>query len=301
MMKRLKMKMMVAKYIGVALMIFSLKLQAQLSDTLSSPDTRKLKSFIIISGTAYTATLIGLNELWYKDSDRQSFSFFNDNNQWKQLDKAGHFFSAFHLSTGTSKGLQWCNVSKGKSDLWGSVAGFLILLPIEIFDGFSADYGASPGDLLANALGSGFFLGQNKLWDEVRIHPKFSFQRTNYPALRTDNILGNSLITEIFKDYNGQTYWLSFDIDKFMRFPKWLNIVAGYGATGMVYATTAENSAAGYEAFRQYYLGIDFDLSHIKTRSKALNTLLFFVNMVKLPAPAIRYSGQKISFHAFAF
>lgn len=287
---------MEVKFIVALFVAASLKVCAQPSDTLSTTDKKKVSTFLIVSGSGYTATLIGLNELWYKDSPRQSFSFFNDNNQWKQLDKAGHFFSAFHLSAGTSKSLQGCGVSKNKSDLWGSVTGFLILLPIEIFDGISADYGASAGDLFANAAGAGFFLGQNKLWNEVRIHPKYSFQRTGYPALRPDNILGNSLVTEIFKDYNGQTYWLSFNMDKFMKFPKWLNLAVGYGAEGMVYATTLENTAAGYHATRQFYLGLDFDISHLKSRSKVVNTILFVVNMVKLPAPALRFSGSSISF-----
>ncbi len=283
------------------LMLVTSQLHAQYADSTVSIDKKKLRSFIILSSSAYVATLIGLNELWYKESEKQSFTFFNDNNQWKQVDKVGHFYSAFHLSSGTSKGLQWTGVKKSKADLWGSVTGFMILLPIEIFDGFSANYGASPGDLLANAAGASFYLGQEKLWDEIRIHPKFSFQRTGYPSLRPDDILGNGMPSELFKDYNGQTYWLSFDIDKFFTFPRWLNIVVGYGATGMVYATDSENSAAGYQAVRQYYLGVDFDLSHIKTHSKALNTLLYFVNMVKLPAPAIRYSGKEVTFHVFEF
>lgn len=283
------------------LVVSSFQLRAQSTDTIKVVDSKRLKSFIIISSAAYTVTLIGLNELWYKESEKQPFTFFNDNHEWKQVDKAGHFFSAFQLSSGTSKSLQWCGVKKSSADLWGSLTGFMLLLPIEIFDGFSANYGASPGDLLANAAGAGFYLGQAKLWNEVRIHPKFSFQRTGYPPLRPDNILGNGIPSELVKDYNGQTYWLSFDVDKFIKFPKWLNLAVGYGADGMVYATDSENQAAGYTAIRQYYIGIDFDLSHIKTRSKAVNTLIFFVNMIKLPAPAIEFSGNNVSFKTFQF
>ncbi len=283
------------------LVVSSFQLRAQSTDTIKVVDSKRLKSFIIISSAAYTVTLIGLNELWYKESEKQPFTFFNDNHEWKQVDKAGHFFSAFQLSSGTSKSLQWCGVKKSSADLWGSLTGFMLLLPIEIFDGFSANYGASPGDLLANAAGAGFYLGQAKLWNEVRIHPKFSFQRTGYPPLRPDNILGNGIPSELVKDYNGQTYWLSFDVDKFIKFPKWLNLAVGYGADGMVYATDSENQAAGYTAIRQYYIGIDFDLSHIKTRSKAVNTLIFFVNMIKLPAPAIEFSGNNVSFKPFQF
>lgn len=267
----------------------------------AEPDTKRLKSFIIIGGSGYAAAMVGLNQLWYKNAENQSFAFFNDSRQWKQLDKAGHFFSAFHLSQATSRGLQWCDVNTNKAHLWGSVTGFLMLLPIEVFDGFSTNYGASTTDLLANAGGAAFYYGQTALWNEIRLHPKFSFQRTPYPSFRDDDTLGDGLISELVKDYNGQTYWLSVDMNKFLTFPKWLNLAIGYGARGMVYATDGQNLANGYTARRQVYLGLDLDLSHIKTRSKALNTLLYIVNLVKLPAPAVEFSGNSVSGSLFQF
>jgi hypothetical protein len=291
---------MAVRFFILVLLASASHLQAQVSDS-SAVNKKRLHGFIAASGVLYTASIIGLNQLWYSESEKEPFHFFNDNDQWKQVDKFGHFYSGFYLSYGYSKGLQWAGVTKAKSDLWGSLAGFMILVPIEIFDGFATDYGASAGDLLANGLGAGFYLGQSVLWDEIRLQPKFSFMRTEYPALRDDDVLGSSFITEMLKDYNGQTYWLSVNIDRFIRFPRWLNLVVGYGANGMVYAEDSQNEAAGYHAYRQYYLGIDFDLSHIKTRSKALNTALFFVNMIKLPAPAIRFSEKGTSFNAFQF
>jgi hypothetical protein len=301
-MKRaLKKKMMVVTRPLVMLFLaLCSSLQAQPSDT-TMVDSRKIKSFVWVTGVAYTATLIGLSELWYKDSEKQSFAFFNDNAEWKQVDKFGHFYSAFYVSYGTSSIITSYGLQKRKADFWGSAAGFLLLMPIEILDGFSADYGASPGDLLANALGVGFYLGQASLWNEIRIQPKFSFQRTGYPDLRDNGVLGKGAVSEFVKDYNGQTYWLSFNMDKFIPFPKWLNLAAGYGATGMVYARDSQNEAAGYQAIRQYYIGLDFDFSHIKTRSKALNTMLFVVGMVRLPAPAVTFSKQGNTFRFFQF
>ncbi|QOI98438.1 MAG: DUF2279 domain-containing protein [Flammeovirgaceae bacterium] len=270
-------------------------------DSTTVINQKRLYTVLIAGGAGYTATLIGLNQLWYAQSERQSFRFFNDNKEWKQVDKVGHFFAAFHFSSATSATLQWSNIEKHKANLWGSVTGFLILLPIEILDGFSADYGASGGDLLANAAGSAFFLGQSLIWNEIRIQPKFSFQRTGYPALRTDGTLGTGMPSEIIKDYNGQTYWLSVNLDKFLHFPKWLNLAFGYGAHEMVYARDHDNQAAGYNAFRQYYVGLDFDLSHIRTKSKVFNTILFLVNMVRLPAPAFQFSKNGTSFRLFQF
>ena len=51
---------------------------------------------------------------------------------------------------------------------------------IEILDGFSSQYGFSPGDFTANILGSGLFIGQEFAWDDQRIKLKFSFHKKNY-------------------------------------------------------------------------------------------------------------------------
>ncbi len=271
----------------------------QSTDT-SRVNKKRLTTFIVGSSVVYSGTLIGLNELWYSQSDKQDFQWFNDNHEWKQVDKLGHFFSSYYFSYSTSQALRWSGVKPKKSDWIGALTGFAIMLPIEIMDGYSAAYGASSGDLLANALGAGFYYGQAALWNEQRIYPKFSFHTTDYAALRP-NVLGENVLSQMFKDYNGQTYWLSVDMDKFIRFPKWLNLAIGYGAEGMVYANDASNEANGYHAYRQFYVALDFDLTSIKTRSKAVKTLIFFANMIKIPAPTIKFSSAGTRFHILYF
>lgn len=267
----------------------------------SASVNRSPRKLIIATGVTYTASILALSEMWYSQSPRQSFTFFNDWHEWKQVDKAGHFFSAFHLSAGTAQILKKYNLSEKKANAWGAATGFLFLLPVEILDGFSAGYGASLPDLAANLSGSAFYYLQASWWHEVRIQPKFSFQRTSYPDLRDDDTLGNGLLSEMLKDYNGQTYWLSVNMDRFISFPRWLNLTVGYGANGMVYARDQQNETAGFKAYRQYYVGLDIDFSHIKTRSKALNTLLFIVNTIKLPAPALEFSDNGSKWHWLMF
>lgn len=279
--------------------LISFETLAQQTDSLFV-NKKRLTTFTLTSGAAYTATMVGLSELWYKDAGRQSFRFFNDNAEWKQVDKLGHFYAGFYFSYGTSKALRWSNVQQRKADFIGAATGFLILAPIEVFDGFSKAYGASTGDLMANAAGSVFFLGQSLLWGEPRIYPKFSFHRTDYAVLRP-NTLGDTFASEFLKDYNGQTYWLSFDMDKFMNFPKWLNIAVGYGANEMIFARDSQNAEAGYSAYRQYYLALDLDLTGIKTRSKVLKTFFSLVSLLKLPAPALELSRSRAKFHPLYF
>ncbi len=257
-------------------------------------DKKRLRTVVIGSGVAYAATMVGLNQLWYSQYPRQSFQFFNDADEWKQVDKVGHFYSAFQLSSIGSRMLQWSHVPKRKSDIYGTVAGFVVMSSIEVFDGFSAGYGASATDLIADACGAGLYLGENLIWNEVRIYPKFSF-RTSPLAAESPATLGTGF-SQLLKDYNGQTYWLSVDMDKFIPFPKWLNLCVGYGANNMIHAHDEDNVAAGYVPYRQFYFGIDFDLTAIHSRSKMVNSLIYFVNMIRIPAPALEFSthGTKL-------
>ncbi len=186
----------------LVLLVCPLLATSQVPDSTYKVNKKRLKAVTIGGTVAYGAALVGLSQLWYADSESQPFQFFNDNPEWKQVDKFGHFFSGFYLSYGASRALRWCNVKPKQSDLVGSLVGFGVMLPIEILDGYSEAYGASAGDLLANAAGAAFFLGQSRLWNEIRIYPKFSFHRTHYADLRPD-VLGNDIISEIFKDYNG--------------------------------------------------------------------------------------------------
>lgn len=260
----------------------------------------RLRTFAIASGAVYGITLYGLNRLWYKDSERQSFRFFNDLPEWKQVDKLGHFYSAFYFSFGTSQALRWCGVAPKKSDLVGALTGFLVLVPIEVFDGYSDAYGASVGDLIANAAGSSFFLGQKLIWKEVRLLPKFSFRQTEFAGYRPQT-LGDSEVSEVFKDYNGQTYWISIDMDKFMTFPRWLNLAVGYGAHNMLYARDSQSRFNGFDPYRQYYFSIDLDLTAVRTRSKFLKTVIFVLNTIKIPAPTVEFSRKGNAFHLLGF
>ena len=261
------------------------------------------KKLALYGGLTYGATLTGLSVAWYSENGFTNFRFFNDNAEWNQMDKFGHAFGTYQFSRIGYEMLKKTDLDERKSLYWATGVSFAMLLPIEILDGFSEDYGFSYGDIIANLVGSGLSLGEQLLWNEQRIKLKYSFHQTSYAALRP-NLLGNGLHEEFLKDYNGQTYWLSFDVHAFFKeskFPKWLNIAAGYGAEGMVYAREDQNNLAGYESHRQYYLGLDFDLSYIPTKSKFLKTLLFLADMVKLPAPAIEITKNGIQGHLFYY
>ena len=132
---------------------------------------------------------------------------------------------------------------------------------MKLLDGFSKEWGASWGDLIANTSGTFVFVGQELLWKEQRIQMKFSFKPSEYAKYRPD-LLGSNFLQQSIKDYNGQVYWLSFNINAFKKtsLPNWLNVALGYGADGMYSGNPFEKGA-----FREYYLSLDINLRKIKT------------------------------------
>jgi hypothetical protein len=291
-------------------LIFILNIQSQSkpsffqrSDTLN---LKRRRAVYISEAAGATIALIGLNQLWYADYPRSSFHFFNDNSSWMQMDKFGHVFSSYYIGKMGMDALNWAGESKKKQLIYGATLGFVFLTTIEVFDGFSEEWGFSTGDVLANALGTSLLIGQELLWDEQRIQFKFSFQTTQY-AENHPNELGKNTLQQILKDYNGQTYWLSVNLWSFFKeskIPKWLNFSLGYGANGL-----PENSydfsfrpPEPIESYRQFFTSIDVDLTKINTNSDFLKTLFNIFNFVKIPAPTFEYrSNGNFKFHLLYF
>lgn len=225
------------------------------AQTDSSISKKRLWGVVAVSSTMYVASLIALNEVWYKNTPRTHFHFFNDNPQWRQIDKIGHAYSAYHISRSSFELLRWAGLPSPKASLWAALSSQIIMIPIEVLDGFSANYGASWGDLLANLSGALLWWGQYQIWKEPHVHFKFSFSPSPFATLRP-NVLGKNFAEQLIKDYNGQTYWLSIDWNyfaKIKKFPQWINLAIGTAAYEMVYARESENNANGFYSYRRFF------------------------------------------------
>lgn len=265
---------------------------------------------LIIGGSAiYAGTMFGLYQLWYKDYPQSSFHFINDNHEWQQLDKGGHIFNAYYMGIIGYESLRWAGLDKRKSAWYGGSLGFMYLSVIEILDGFSTEWGASGGDLIANTFGSATYIGQQLIWDEQRFQIKWSVHPTDYAQYRPE-LLGRNFSERSIKDYNGQTFWLSGNIHSFLkkdsRFPKWLNVAAGYGGEGMTGGASNPSEIDGiplphFDRYRKFYIAPDIDLSKIKTGSQTLNLLLKSLGIFKFPLPTLEFSNKGIKFHPLYF
>ncbi|WP_179009995.1 DUF2279 domain-containing protein [Winogradskyella forsetii] len=275
----------------------SLFSQSKFNSFLKPSDSLNLsrRNTVVITQTALASTtLIGLNQLWYADYPRSNFKTLNDSGEWLQMDKMGHVFSSYQLGRLGANTLNWAGVGKKDQLLYGATLGFGFLTIVEIMDGFSEEWGFSWSDMAANAAGTGLYVGQELLWNEQRMVLKYSFHRTQY-AKQRPNKLGNGFSEEFLKDYNGQTYWLSANINSFLRtetIPNWLNVAFGYGAEGMLTGEANDPLFLNQNRRRQFYLSLDVDLTRIKTNSNVLKTIFDVFNAIKVPFPALELNNK---------
>jgi VanZ family protein len=287
------------------LLLFSCSIYS--SDSLSVFKKRKrvlCTGVSAFTGSSYTL----LYQLWYKNYPQGKFHAFNDNLEWLQMDKCGHAFTTYQLGCATMNAMRWAGYHNKKRLLAGCFSGMLYMSGIEVMDGFNKGWGFSWGDMAANVLGASACASQEILWKEQRIQFKFSFRKSQFAKYRPE-LLGSNFSEQIIKDYNGQTYWLSVNLSSMFslskKFPTWLNIAFGYGATGMtgghqnITVTNEFGQSIFFERKRHYYLSLDADLSKIKTRYNWLNHLLRAVNCLKIPFPSIEFSGNTLSGNLF--
>jgi len=256
--------------------------------------------------SAFTGALVVLDHAWYKNYPRSGFHFHNDFPDWLQQDKLGHLVAGYYLSRISTPAFRWAGVRNNPSALYGALGGSLFLTTIEILDGFSEQWGASLPDFAANTMGSALFAGQQFLWGEQRITVKYSYSESGIAHYRP-GLLGSSLPEKMLKDYNGQTYWLSANLNSFFPesnlFPPWLNLAVGHGAHGMLGSRLnpiAHNNSPlpQLTRYREWYLAPDIDLTRIPVGNPWLQKLLYALNIFKFPTPAVAFNTESgLTFH----
>lgn len=283
----------------------------------ATPNKKRIWTVAALQIGAYAGALTLLHETWYNDLPKESFHVFNDNDEWLQVDKVGHAWSAYQLSRISMANWKWAGLSR-KQQIWlGGLSGAAFQTAIEFFDAHGVEWGWSWGDIAANMAGSALLIGQELGWKEQRVSFKYSYHQMHYsdPMLikRNEELFGNSLPERMLKDYNGQTYWLSANLRSFFKqsnIPAWLNISIGYGGNGMFGGddniwndpdTGVELDRSDVARVRQWYLAPDIDFTRIKTNSKFLRSVLFCLNAIKLPAPTLVFSNGKFVVHGFYF
>ncbi|MGH1336257.1 MAG: DUF2279 domain-containing protein [Aureispira sp.] len=300
----------------------------------NAPTFNKVRFWGMTTGilTSYSLATIGLNQAWYANYPRSSFHTFDDWSGWRRMDKFGHAMTGYFESKWIGDLYIWMGVPQREARWIGFGAGLLFQTTLEVMDGFSDQWGFSWGDMGFNVLGSGTYLAQELLWKEQRIRWKLSAHRPRYSTApihstngaaitslkeRAAQLYGNSPAELFFKEYNGQTIWLSANVASFL--PKttsktpfqWVNVAVGYGIE-QVYGAEQNSwedaqgnhfaAPTGYERQSQFFVSLDIDFERIPTRHKWLKTVFGVLNIFKIPFPALEINtAGGVHFHPFYF
>ena len=262
---------------------------------------KKLNQLILYEVGTYSLGLVAMNELWYKNYPKSNFHFINDNSSWLQMDKMGHIATSYYSGVNGIKLYRWAGIDEKKAILIGGLRGTFYNSIIEILDGFSENWGASMGDFASNSFGSFIAISQELYWKEQRILIKYSYSRSDL-SYQNSELFGDNFFQRTFKDYNGQTYWISMNINSILRvdnsqFPDWLNLALGHSAKGM----TSPNNTTNDGRYRQFFLSFDIDLMRIKSKNKIFNVLSNVFGYIKIPFPTVEYSNNQFTLHPIYF
>ena len=290
---------------------------------------KKFYTALGIGSVIYGAGTYSIVRYWYSDYGFTKFHIFDDWGEWQHIDKIGHIYTAYNQSSVMYDGARWTGMNKNNSLVFGITMGMLLQTTIEVLDGFSPKWGFSIADMGANVMGAGLFFAEQKFWDEQRILMKVSSGKRKYSTdkitandgisftsldARVNYIFGNSFPERYLKDYNAQTYWLSFNISSFIKddkIPHWINISLGFGAQNMYggYSNSwtdnygnAFSLSEDLDRYKQFYLTPDIDFSKIQVKSQFLRSVFKALNIIKLPMPGIEVNTRgKLQFHYLVF
>ena len=276
----------------------------QKSDSINC---RRVAFSALSIGTSWTIGTIGFSKVWYADYPKTKFHTYNDFSNWLQMDKVGHFYTANKLSKVTSDLFKWSGLKNKQAILLGAGIGLGLQTTLEVLDARSAEWGFSWSDMSANSLGVISFAAQELLWNEEKFIFKFSYHPTSYASVRP-NVLGSNFSQSLLKDYNGQTYWMSFSPSSLMKsskIPDWLCFSFGYSVNQKlvgdqeVYIDNTTNIT--YHSQREWLLSLDIDFSRLTIKRVWLKAICKQLNYIKIPFPALMYSNHKWSGYGLYF
>ena len=236
-----------------------------------------------------------------REDQRSKFHTFNDwYNPDLNVDKIGHIWGAQAYTVGLYHIFKWAGLNETNSMIWSSTASWLFQIQMEVTDGFYERWGFSWWDVGANTLGA-VYPNLQRIYEPLQsVHLKMAY----YPS----EDYRKGWIDYPLKDYDGFTYWLSFTVEDFLPqswkpyWPDWLAVAVGYGANEVFegpndYNVSPDNVGLGEQ---EWYIGLDYDLKRLPGDSDFMIFLKESLNLIRLPAPAIRITPSGI-YYAFFF
>jgi len=227
---------------------------------LITPRQKRFRTGLLISGFTLGTALYGAVAWW--DDSTSNFQmrherWFEEDTPNGGADKLGHAFS-FYVSTRLmTSGFQWAGHDKHQAVQIAGLTSAILSLGVEVFDGFTQEYGFSSEDLIMNLGGIGVasLLENYPAWDEV-IDVRLQYWPSD-DARRLKEY-------DVVADYSGQTYLLiakasGIPVLRQNQWLRYLELAVGYGTRG--YQPTDGTGTQPTE--RNLYYGLSLNLSQI--------------------------------------
>ena len=257
----------------------------------SHVDTGRL---YLVCGTALSAGVlihIYQHNAWWQ-GQQEPFRFENDWEYALNVDKFGHAYGAYSESRLARAVLLWTGFNDDAALFYGSVFGFTYQTYVEVEDGYHRSYGFSPGDAIANTIGSSLPLLQRSF----PVLSNFSLKYSYFPSRQYLNDLKSENFRVFIDDYEGSVFWITMDPHFLMSpsaakaLPAWLGLALGIGGHNLEQPTPG---------VRNYYLTTDVQFSRIKAGGEFLSALFGALDFFHFPAPGLAIENRKLKVGIF--
>jgi len=244
--------------------------------------TRKVISTALVGGLL-VGSLVDSYFAWWKDASNP-FTFHAEgwfNNPQLGIDKAGHLFTSYFYFHTFRNLMLWGGYDRSTALWWAAGASTFFAVSVEIGDGVS-EYAFDYQDLVLNLAGIGYGMLQ-----------------TDYPLLQNFNLKwsyvprdGYRFPPRFTERYDAHTYWLTVNVHNLLPtpirdyWPAFIQLAAGYGVDDRV-------------SKRELVVGLDLNLEAFSVQNQELALLQKTLNMFHYPAPAVKFTQQKIPRYYF--
>ena len=261
------------------------------------------KRFIVVSSSlALTVggTYYYIQNSWWSDKKR-SFHFDDgaDLIYALNIDKLGHFMGGLEAADLFASSMSWAGMQQKKAIWYGAMFGSGLQLAIEIKDAYAPYWGFSKWDLAFGVSGSLWPVAQY-YYDFLKgINFKFSYYKHSNIYEELERKRGKEMNSYGWQDdYPNQTYWITCNINKFIKnthWPEWLNFAIGVGLDNTQYLNDDNTKTGGNN---EWYIALDYDIPKLlkKWNSPMAKKVKHFLNYIHFPAPTIRIS-PKLDFY----
>ncbi len=263
------------------------------SGTFHGSDTSGIKYGRLSLVTGVTTGFVVGNHIYQQKAwwqgNRAPFHFQNDWDYALNFDKWGHMYATSVVSRLFTRSFEWSGVEERPSVFYGSLLALGYEFYIEIEDGFHTNYGASPGDLFADIVGSMIPVLQTTL----PVLKNFNLKWSYYPSTQYLDDIKRGQSRVFTDDYDGQKNWLAVDPHFMMdeetaeKVPRWLGLAGGWAVRDL-------NGNGGGRII--YYLALDYNFSKIETSSPFLRSLFWVLDLFHWPAPGVSLDNKRIKF-----